>query len=217
LLLWFESNGSHRHMRVASPNPPELARSTLRASLLRRRREVRPGERLHAAHLVAQNVERHLHLKAGWRIAVYASLPSELDSGPLIEFARTRGCRVYLPRIDRSRASRSMRFIEMSRGMRRNRLGIEEPAGGAALGARWLDMVFLPLVAFDRHGLRLGTGGGFYDRAFAYRHWRLAWHAPPLIGVGYAFQQLERIAPQAHDVRLDAVVTEEGIIRCTTG
>jgi 5-formyltetrahydrofolate cyclo-ligase len=217
LLLWFESNGSHRHMRVASPNSPEPARSTLRAGLLRRRREVRPGERLRAARLVAQNVERYLQLKAGWRIAVYASLPSELDSGPLIEFARARGCRVYLPRIDRSRASRSMRFIEMSGGMRRNRLGIEEPAGGAALGARWLDMVFLPLVAFDRHGLRLGTGGGFYDRAFAYRHGRLAWHSPPLIGVGYAFQQLEHITPQAHDVRLDAVVTEEGIIRCTTG
>jgi len=217
LLLWFESNGSHRHMRVASPNPADAARSVLRARLLKRRREVRPGERLHAAHLVADNVARHLHLKAGWRIAVYASLPSELDSAPLIEFARSRGCRVYLPRIDRARASRGMRFIEKSGGMRRNRLGIEEPAGGAALGARWLDMVFLPLVAFDRHGLRLGTGGGFYDRGFAYRHWRLAWHAPPLIGVGYAFQQLERITPHAHDVRLDAVVTEEGIIRCTTG
>src|SRR5579862_5040591 len=138
-------------MRVASPNPPEPVRSVLRAGLLRRRREVRPGERLRAAHLVAQNVERHLQLKAGWRIAVYASLPSELDSGPLIEFARRRGCRVYLPRIDRSRASRRMRFIELSRGLRRNRLGIEEPAGGTALGARWLDMVFLPLVGFDRY------------------------------------------------------------------
>ena len=217
MLLWFESNGSHRHLRGASLNPPEPARSVRRAGLLRRRREVRPGERLRAAHLVAQNVERHLHLKAGWRIAIYASLPSELDSGPLIEFARARGCRVYLPRIDRSRASRRMRFIELAGGLRRNRLGIEEPAGDAALGARWLDMVFLPLVAFDRYGLRLGTGGGFYDRAFAYRHARLAWHSPPLIGVGYAFQQLERITPQPHDVRLDAVVTEEGIIRCTTG
>jgi 5-formyltetrahydrofolate cyclo-ligase len=202
---------------VASLNPADAARSVLRARLLKRRREVRPGERLRAAHLVTQNVARHLHLKAGWRIAVYASLPSELDSGPLIEFARRRGCRVYLPRIERSRASRSMRFIEMAGGMRRNRLGIEEPRGGAALGARWLDMVFLPLVAFDRHGLRLGTGGGFYDRAFAYRHFRCAWHTPPLIGIGYAFQQLERIAAEAHDVRMDAVVTEEGIIRCTTG
>ena len=217
MLLWFESNGPHRHLRVASTNPPDAARRALRASLLKRRREVPPGERTRAAHLVAKNVERHLHLKAGWRIALYASLPSELDSTPLIEFARARGCRVYLPRIDRSRASRGMRFIEMRGGMRRNRLGIEEPTLDAALGARWLDLVFLPLVGFDRYGLRLGTGGGFYDRAFAYRRWRAAWHTPPLVGVGYAFQQLERIAPEAHDVRMDAVVTEEGIIQCITG
>jgi len=217
LLLWFESNGSHRHTRVASLNTPPGARGVLRASLLRRRREVRPGERAHAAHLVAQNVERYLHLKAGWRVAVYASLPSELDSRPLIDLARGRGCRVYLPRIERSRASRSMRFIEMRGSLRRNRLGIEEPTVDEAVGARWLDMVFLPLVGFDRHGLRLGTGGGFYDRAFAYRRWRGTWHTPPLIGVGYAFQQVERIAPEAHDVRMDAVITEQGIIRCSTG
>jgi 5-formyltetrahydrofolate cyclo-ligase len=78
-------------------------------------------------------------------------------------------------------------------------------------------VVFLPLVGFDRHGLRLGTGGGYYDRAFAFRRWRSAWHAPRLVGLAYAFQQVERITPASHDVLLDAVVTDEGIIRCATG
>jgi 5-formyltetrahydrofolate cyclo-ligase len=77
--------------------------------------------------------------------------------------------------------------------------------------------VFLPLLGFDRQGLRLGSGGGFYDRAFAFRHWRGAWHAPRLVGLAYAFQQVERIAPAEHDVLMDAVVTEEGLIRCVTG
>jgi 5-formyltetrahydrofolate cyclo-ligase len=217
-LLWFESNGSHRHRRVTpSDLPPDAARSTLRARLVARRRSLTPGERLHAARRVARNVERVVPLKAGARIAIYASLPAELDTAPLIELARARGCRLYLPRIDRRRAARGMRFMELSGALKRNRLGIEEPQRSASLGARWFDLVFLPLVGFDRFGLRLGTGGGFYDRAFAFRNQRRSWHAPQLIGLAYAFQELERITPAAHDVRMDAVITDEGIIRCSTG
>jgi len=205
-------------MRVTLPDsPPDAARRKLRASLVARRREVTPGERAHAAHAVAAHAARALHLRAGWRIAAYAALPGELDSTPLIELARARGCRIYLPRIDTPRSARGMRFLEMRGAVRRNRLGIEEPQNSARIGARWLDVVFLPLVGFDRYGLRLGTGGGYYDRAFAFRHHRLAWHAPRLVGIGYAFQEVPRITAAAHDVRLDAVITEKGFFRCSTG
>jgi len=152
-------------------------------------------ERQHASLLVARNVDRALLLRSHWRIAVYAALPEELDTAPLIALAQERGCRIYLPRID----------------------GIAEPEAAATIGARWLDVVFLPLVGFDRRGVRLGTGGGYYDRAFAFRRWRSAWHAPRLVGLAYGLQQLEHITAAAHDVLMDAVVTEEGIIRCATG
>ena len=129
LLLWFESNGSHRHSRVTLPNSSlDAARRALRASLVARRRAVTPGRARarRAAGSPATSTAR-LHLKAGWRIAVYASLPSELDTAPLIELAQRRGCQLYLPRIDRPRSARGMRFIEMRGALRRNRLGIEEP------------------------------------------------------------------------------------------
>jgi 5-formyltetrahydrofolate cyclo-ligase len=218
LLLWFESNGSHRHMRVALPDfPPGTARRQLRAALQARRRAVSARERAHAAARVVRHIEAAMPLRAYWRIAVYAALPHELDTAPLIALARQRGCRVYLPRIDRRRASRAMRFVELCEDLTPNRLGIGEPRTGASIGARWLDVVFLPLVGFDRRGLRLGTGGGYYDRAFAFRALRQAWHAPRLVGLGYAFQELSRIEAAAHDVPMDAVVTEEGMIRCSTG
>jgi 5-formyltetrahydrofolate cyclo-ligase len=217
-LLWFESNGSHRHLRVTLLDPTLIAaRSSLRAALRAKRRSVSAAERTRLAQLVARNADRHLHLRTGWRVAVYAALPTELDAAPLIELARRRGCKIYVPRIDRHSLGRKMRFVELTGRQRRNRLGIHEPEGSVTIGARWLDIVFLPLVGFDARGVRLGMGGGYYDRAFEFRRWRKAWHAPRLIGLAYAFQQVESLIAADHDVRLDAVVTEERMVQCAIG
>jgi 5-formyltetrahydrofolate cyclo-ligase len=192
-------------------------RKAMRSALRLRRRGVPPAERNASARLIAHHVDGWLRLRPSWRIALYAALPEELDSTPLIELARARGCRLYLPRIDRHSLGRKMQFVAMNERQRSNRLGIAEPEGAQIIGARWLDVVFLPLVGFDSRGVRLGTGGGYYDRAFAFRRWRKVWHTPQLVGLAYSFQQLDVIIPAAHDVLLDAVVTEKGVIRCTTG
>src|SRR5256885_15576602 len=161
-----------------------------------RRRSVPARERQRASLLVARNVDRALPLRSHWRIAVYAALPDELDTAPLIALAQERGCRLYLPRIDRRRASRAMRFVEMRGPLRPNRLGIGEPATAATIGARWLDVVFLPLVGFDRRGVRLGTGGGDFDPPVPLRRWRGARYAPRLGGPAYWFHQVgPRTAP----------------------
>jgi len=206
-------------MRVTPSSLPELvaARKKLRAALRVRRRQLPPAERAALSQLVARNVDRWLRLRPGWRIAAYAALPEELDSRPLLDLAAHRGCRIYLPRIDRQALGRGMQFIAMNPRQRANRLGIAEPEGSLAIGARWLDVVFLPLVGFDARGLRLGSGGGYYDRAFAFRRWRTAWHAPRLIGLAYSFQQVDALVRAAHDVLMDAVITEKGAIRCSTG
>jgi 5-formyltetrahydrofolate cyclo-ligase len=72
-----------------------------------------------------------------------------------------------------------------------------------------LDLVLAPLVAFDAHGNRLGMGGGFYDRSFAYllRHTR--WLRPRLIGLAYDFQRQSRLPSQAWDVPLQAIATDQ--------
>jgi 5-formyltetrahydrofolate cyclo-ligase len=189
----------------------------MRARLNAQRRALSPAARAHLSLEVAHNAERALHIRSDWRIALYSALPWELDAAPLIAIAAARGCRIYLPCIDRASRARGMRFVPMEGSSRINRLGIEEPQGSARLGARWLDAVFLPLVGFDRRGLRLGAGGGYYDRAFAFRHARKVWPGPKLIGLAYAFQELEQLEAAAHDVLMDAVVTEKGIIRCATG
>jgi 5-formyltetrahydrofolate cyclo-ligase len=96
-----------------------------------------------------------------------------------------------------------------------NRYGIPEPnvATGSLLEAQELHLALVPLLGFDRRGHRLGMGGGYYDRSFAFRHESPA--PPTLIGIGYAMQELPPIAEQHWDVPLDAVVTENELIEFT--
>ena len=214
-MLWFESNGSHRHRRVALPDSSVAdARRSLRASLRARRGTVSPAERTRAARQVARHADHALNLRPGRRIGIYAATAEELDTSCLIELALRRRCRVYLPRIDRRKRLRIMNFAPLSARWAVNRFGITEPAGPALASVRLLDVVFLPLVGFDRHGVRLGMGGGYYDRAFSFRRLRSSWHAPLLVGIGYASQEVERITPAAHDVLLDLVITERGVLHC---
>ncbi len=70
-----------------------------------------------------------------------------------------------------------------------------------------LEVLLLPLTAFDRRGNRLGMGAGYYDATLQ----GLA-KPPLLIGVGFGFQEVERIEPHAKDVRVDAILTEDGLI-----
>jgi 5-formyltetrahydrofolate cyclo-ligase len=172
-------------------------------------------DRARIAERVAALADRTFRLRAGQRIALYASLREELDTAPLIALAQRRGCRIYLPRIERR--SGRMHFLELSARQRLNHLGIAEPHGSHEIPARWLDLVFLPLVGFDDQGMRLGMGGGFYDRTFAFRRARHAWRGPKLVGLAYELQRVPRLERAAHDVLLDAVITENGVIRCSTG
>ena len=201
----------------AAPKSSAEARRALRKVLRARRRAITPEFRAKAARQVARNVDRMFRLRPGLRVAIYASFPEELDSAPLIRLARKRGCRIFLPRIDTRTIS--MKFVEATLGAHEtvNHLGIVEPKGTKPIRARWLDLVLLPLVGFDAHGMRLGMGGGYYDRTFAYKNRHTAWRRPRLVGVAYSFQQVPSIGREWHDVPLNAVVTEAGVIRCSTG
>jgi 5-formyltetrahydrofolate cyclo-ligase len=141
------------------------------------------------------------------RVAAYIAIDGELDPSPIAAAALRLGCALYLPRITDFR-SRRMRFERATAVSRPNRMRIPEPAAGPGVGAQRLNLVFVPLVAFDPRGERLGMGHGYYDRALAFRRLRSAWPGPRIVGLGYAFQELPLIEEAAHDVRLDAVLTD---------
>jgi 5-formyltetrahydrofolate cyclo-ligase len=176
------------------------------------RRSTNVAQRAHAAQAVADAVATTRWLAPGKRIGLYASMPQELGTAPLIDLALQRGCAVYLPRITSMRARR-MRFVPYDKrgATRRHSFGMHEPAGDEWISARFLDTIFVAGVAFDRRGARLGHGAGFYDRALDFRRFRHHWRGPRVVALAYSFQVVPHVPVTPHDVFMDYIVTERGI------
>jgi 5-formyltetrahydrofolate cyclo-ligase len=232
LVAQVESNGSHRQLRVTPLNFRPMAelsatvaptavtdatREDLRRALRRRRSALSKTQRTAASRAITQHIAATRWLHGARPIGLYVSVGFEVGTDPLRALARRRSCPVYLPRIADYRR-RSMVFVRDSdeRALR-NRHGIPEPTGSQRLSARALSVVFVPLLGFDAHGTRLGAGAGYYDRLFAYRRHRRSWQQPMLVGLAFRCQGLEHIEAASHDVPLDAVVTEEGVIQFARG
>lgn len=86
-------------------------------------------------------------------------------------------------------------------------LGVPAPAPGSP--RVWPDIVFAPVLAFDQRGGRLGQGGGHYDRTIEALRARKATF---VVGVAFSGQEVSEIPLEAHDQRLDAILTENGYI-----
>src|SRR5688572_7950016 len=185
-------------------------KQSLRKELMALRRSQNAAQRKRAAHAVADHISTTHWLAPGKRIGLYASMPQELGTRPLMELAQQRGCTVYLPRITSMRA-RSMRFVPLNQHARQHDFGMLEPEGDGWIGARFLDTIFCAGVGFDRRGARLGHGAGFYDRALAFRRQRGHWQGPRLVGLAYHFQVVPHIPVVDTDVFMDLIVTDKGI------
>ncbi|MGB5278055.1 MAG: 5-formyltetrahydrofolate cyclo-ligase [Gammaproteobacteria bacterium] len=149
------------------------------------------------------------------RIACYLANDGEIDPKNIIQTAWNLRKQVYLPVL--SPFQSKLYFAPYSAGMDMhiNRFGIREPACRPVnwLTAWQLDLMLLPLVAFDENGNRLGMGGGFYDRSLAYRHSRIHSLRPKLIGLAHELQREDKLATNSWDIPLDLIATEQRIIK----
>ncbi len=141
-------------------------------------------------------------------VASYWPLRDEADPRALAAALAAQGHPILLPCIVGPNIPLELRLWHEGDPMRRNVLGVDEPvqASGYTLPAA----VFVPLLAFDALGFRLGYGGGYYDRTVA----ALRAAGPVLaIGIAYAGQEETSLPRDPHDQRLDMVVTEQGVRR----
>jgi 5-formyltetrahydrofolate cyclo-ligase len=200
---------------IAPPSMPASAERRRLRRVMRARRRALDARALRAASEgLAASLARGLRGPWPRRIAAYLARDGEIDPAPFARRLARRGRALFLPRIDPlAGGSDRMRFAPWDAGapMTRNRFGIGEPSTPCTVPAWTLDVVLVPLVAFDRAGGRLGMGGGFYDRTFAAL--RPAPRRPLLVGVAHALQEVPHVPMAGHDVPLDAVATEREFLR----
>ena len=148
-------------------------------------------------------------------IACYLSKAGELNTQPIIEaiWAQNKNC--YLPIVDPHHFGqmRFMRYFPQSE-LILNRFGIKEPVfqKSHAIDPSDLDLVLVPLFAFDEKGNRLGSGGGYYDRAFSFLKETSGQRNPFLCGIAYDFQEVPALTTKEWDIMLHAVVTESKMV-----
>jgi 5-formyltetrahydrofolate cyclo-ligase len=182
---------------------------TLRQTIRQQRRALTRDEAEFCAEQMAQHLFKHPLILRSHRIAAYLAADGEMDPAPLLELLWSAGKQVYLPvLVPFSR--QKLWFARFSPGdmLACNRFGIPEPVRRNLIKPLALDLVLTPLVAFDTAGHRIGMGGGFYDRTFAFLQRRQHWHKPNLVGLAYELQKQATIKPNSWDVPLDAIATE---------
>lgn len=191
------------------------SRIELRTTLRERRAAIGAAERIAAATSLVEQLEQVPEFITDTNVAGYWSIGGELPLLAIMGGLRARGQVYHLPVIDEHKR---LKFALWWPGMEiaTNRLGIPEPvATDASLAPDAIDVVLVPLLGFDRSGHRLGFGGGYYDRSFAFLRDLERPTKPLLVGIGYASQEVPHIEPEDWDVRLDYIATERELIDCT--
>ena len=152
---------------------------------------------------LAEHVLREIPPPAGAVVSGFWPMEGEIDIRPLLEALHGRGHTVVLPETPKRGLPLIFRQWEPGMEMVREKFGTYRPTGEMMAPS----VLFVPLLAFDRCGRRLGYGGGFYDRTLAGLPGAIA------IGCAFAAQEVEEVPVGPGDWRLDAVATELEIIR----
>lgn len=159
-------------------------------------------EKAQAADEVFAQLEKTAAFMMADNILMYHSLPDELST---ISFLKKWNGRkhFYLPRVNG--VDLEILPYEETR-LELGSFQIEEPTGNDLTDVDDIELMVIPAVAFDRKGMRLGRGKGFYDRL-------LANTKATKVGVGYEFQLYDELPSEPHDIPMDMVITQKTIIR----
>ena len=206
-------SGREQRSKTASAGSaiPLFMKATLRKQLRVQRRAVSEADHWHRSLAAARAVARLRSFRAGCRVALYLPFDGELDTAALISAAWRRGVHVFVPVISDRRHCR-LRFYPLTGATVPGEFGISVPRLRLTpISPQWLDLIVIPLVGVDAKGRRLGMGGGYYDRALAFRRRRRYWKGPRLVGLAFDCQRTDVKFADAWDLRLDSLATESGM------
>lgn len=195
----------------------EDTRQAVRESLRQTRRDLNQEQQAVASHGLFELIHELDIFSNAKRIAFYQPIDGEVDPSLLLKYALREGKSCFLPRIsDENPEFVSFAPYDENTKLKNSDWGIAEPPAPETIPSPTdLDLVFVPLVAFDRYCSRLGMGKGFYDRTFNFKIFNPQ-SRPLLIGLAHECQYAEPFSVKSWDVRLDAVITATKIHRPDT-
>lgn len=183
-----------------------LTKAQLRLERLALRDALSVEDRQAKSLAMAQLGAQALSFAPGTVISGFMPIRSEADTRPLMEALRDKGATLCLP-VMLDRETIVFRAFARNAELVKTGFGTSGPDESAAV----LDpnILLVPLSAFDGHGQRIGYGAGHYDRAIARLHAKGL--EPLLIGIAFDCQEVPSVPAEAHDVALDAILTESGL------
>jgi 5-formyltetrahydrofolate cyclo-ligase len=173
-----------------------------KAELRARARVIRAGLSPALGAAVTDHVLGGVDFRPGACVAGIWPLSDEIDLRALWYALHERGQRVLLPETPPRGNPLVFRHWTPGTDMVLERFGTQRPVGDIGVP----EIIFVPFLAFDAAGHRLGYGGGYYDRTLA------ALTGVPAIGVGFAALQVDSVPVGPHDRPLDAIFTEQGLV-----
>jgi 5,10-methenyltetrahydrofolate synthetase len=199
----------HGHELVAL----RARKAALRSLVLQRREGLDPATRQAASRRIVDAVLARAAFRDAHSVTAYASFGSEVDTSVLCETVLREGKMLLLPRVDKTRdAIRVYEVRDLGRDLDTNRWGIREPRPETCreIDPGGLEFVFVPAVALDERGGRLGYGKAYYDRLLAAS--TQAGGSPTLVAGAFAVQVVDQVPMEPHDVRIPSIVTEHGTL-----
>ena len=159
-------------------------------------------------------VQREALNLAEWRnaknICCYLAMPLEIQTDTIIKKSRVEGKLLFVPAFLNTLRKYAPALFDPDDDVSLGRFNILEPVNPKWIKAQKIDLVFVPGLAFDRQGERLGHGGGYYDDLLSQESLRSACK----VGLAFEFQMYDHLPRRTDDVRMDIVITESIIYRC---
>jgi 5-formyltetrahydrofolate cyclo-ligase len=188
---------------------PSSRMKNLRIDARKARRSITARERARASRQITDRFLNSRYFIASDTIGCYVSSWEEVDTSAIIERAWRAKKRIFLP-VTGTHGYMRFRETMPETDLAMNDFGLWEPVSGRCIDVSELDVVVTPLLAFDSQRNRIGMGGGYFDRTFAFLRNRQYWLRPRLIGVAFECQRVREIAPNPWDIPVFRIYTETG-------
>jgi len=186
-------------------------KKTLRKGLIQKRRALGDDIWAEKSSQIMSYIQNSDFVQDSDTVMIFMDFRKEVKTAPIIEWLWSCGKTVVIPRVKKGEPLLELCIIKEFGDMNLSSLGILEPKEDHTLFAtpESIDFIFMPGVAFTKHGGRLGYGGGYYDRLIPMTN-----SGVPLVALAFDLQIVDALPLEDHDQIMDKIITESGIINC---